>query len=212
MKTKGIIFDLDGTLLYTLEDLKDSTNYALKKLGLEPITIEKTRQFVGNGINNLLKRALGDNIEYLEPCFDIFMKHYKINCKNNTKPYDNITKILEKIKDEGIKLAILSNKVDNSVKELSCYYFKNIFDISMGESAVFPKKPDSKACNYIINEFNLKKDEVIFVGDSEVDIQTAANAGIECISVSWGYKTKEFLEKHNAKKIIDSPFELLDII
>lgn len=208
MKIKGIIFDLDGTLLYTLEDLHKSVNFSLKKLNLPEISLEDTRNYVGNGVYRLIERAVGKNKDCVEECYEIFKKHYSINSKNNTKSYPDALKYLKLFKEHGIKLAVLSNKLNSAVNDLVEYYFKDIFDISLGESADFPKKPDSKACEYIIRKFNLKNKEIIFVGDSEVDLQTAKNAGIECISVSWGYKDREFLIKNGAKNIVDSFEEL----
>jgi len=212
MTIKGIIFDLDGTLLYTLEDLKNSTNYALKKLNQKERSIEEIRNFVGNGIKKLIERALGDKQELIDECLLIFLNHYKNNSLNNTKPYENIVDILIKLKNKGIKLAVLSNKIDIEVKKLVDYYFKNIFDIVLGETVQFPKKPNSKASEYIIQKFNLKKEEVVFIGDSEVDIQTAENTEIKCLSVVWGYKDETFLKEKGAQKIFKTPQELYNFI
>lgn len=203
MSYKAIIFDMDGTILYTIEDLKDSVNFALNKLNLKQRTLEEITSFVGDGIYELIKRATDNNQEKIEKCFELFKNHYKNNSTNKTKPYKNSIETLLYLKKEGIKLAVLSNKIDSEVKKLSEFYFKDIFDISLGESEKFPKKPNPASCNYIINKFNLKKEEVLFIGDSEVDIKTANNANIDCISVSWGYKEKDFLIKNNAKNIID---------
>lgn len=212
MKIKGIIFDLDGTLLYTLEDLKNSVNYSLEKLNLKPVTLEETRKYVGNGILNLIKRATGEDKEYVEECLKLFKEHYSKNLTANTKPYPGILKTLKQLKEKNIKLAVLSNKLDTMVKSLTEYYFKGIFDFVSGETDEFPKKPDSKSSKSIIRQFGLKNEEVLFVGDSEVDILTAKNTGLTCISVTWGYKSRDFLSKNGAEHIIESPKEILKYV
>lgn len=200
MTLKGIIFDLDGTLLYTLEDLFNSVNFALLKCDLKERTLEEVKRFVGNGIKKLIERAIANNKDKFSDCYKYFLEHYSTNSINTTRPYKNVLKGLKELKEKGLKLAILSNKDDSEVKKLSKYFFKDIFDISLGTSSNFDKKPDPKSTLYIIKELNLKKEDVVFIGDSEVDIQTAKNAGIECLSVLWGYKTEEFLIKKGAKK------------
>ena len=209
---KGIIFDLDGTLLNTLEDLKNSVNYSLVSCLLDTISLDETREYVGNGVYNLIESAVGKHKEQIQKCYEIFKEHYSKNSKIYTKPYEGAKVFLNGLKDKNIKLAVLSNKLDSMVKNLVEYYFSGIFDIVMGESKEFPKKPDSKACDYIINEFKLNKENVIFIGDSNTDIKTAKNVGIECISVSWGYKSKDFLIKNGAKNIIDSFDEIYKFI
>ena len=212
MTIKGIIFDLDGTLLYTLEDLKNSVNYALNCCDLKQITLEQTRNFVGNGIGKLIERAIGIHQEKYLECLEIFKKHYAKNSNSTTKPYPLVLENLKRLKEKNIKLAILSNKIDSEVKKLSKLYFEGIFNISQGETGEFNKKPDPKSCEYIINQFNLTKDEVVFIGDSEVDIQTAKNASIKCLSVLWGYKDKDFLIKNGANITFDNFKNLTDYI
>lgn len=212
MKIKGIIFDLDGTLLYTIEDLKNSVNYALEHCNLEKRTLEEITNFVGNGIGKLIERAIGIHQEKYDQCLEIFKQHYAKNSNITTKPYPFVIENLKRLKEKNIKLAILSNKIDSEVKKLSKLYFGDIFDISQGETAKFNKKPDSKSSEFIIKQFNLSKDEVVFVGDSEVDIQTAKNTSIECLSVSWGYKDKDFLIKNGAKIIFENFKDLTDYI
>ncbi len=204
MNIKALVFDMDGTLLYTLEDLADSVNFALDKCGLNKRSLEEIEKFVGNGVYKLIERAVGENFEKINECFEIFKKHYSKNSTNKTRPYNGAIETLKKLKDRGLKLAVLSNKPDFEVKKLSKLFFEDIFDISMGETENFPKKPDSKSLLYIVKAFNVSTRETIFIGDSEVDIQTANNAGIDCYSVSWGYKTKEFLVQNKAKIIFDN--------
>ncbi len=212
MKFKALIFDMDGTILYTIEDLADSVNFALKKCNLPTRTLEEVTNFVGNGILKLIERAVGEKQELVQECFEIFKEHYKNNSTNKTCAYKNSFEILSKLKEKGLKLAVLSNKIDSEVKKLSKIYFKDIFDISMGESPNFPKKPNPAALNEIIKKFNVKKEECLFIGDSEVDIETAKNANINCLSVTWGYKTKEFLIQNQAENLCNSFEELYDFV
>ncbi len=212
MTYKGIIFDLDGTLLYTLKDLSESVNYALKKCSLDTISLDKTREFVGNGIGKLIERAIGKNQDKYELCYKYFINHYSKNSTNTTKPYDGAVETLKKLKTKGIKLAILSNKKNSEVKKLSEIFFPDIFDISLGETSAFPKKPSAESVLYIIDKLNLSKKEVCIIGDSEVDIQTAKNAQIQSLSVSWGYKDKSFLLENKADKIFDNFKELFDYL
>ena len=204
---KGIIFDLDGTLLNTLDDLTQGINYALKNVGLKTKTKEEVKNFVGNGIEKSIERALEGNLKYKNKCLELFLEYYKNNSLKNTKPYNNVVETLEKLKNKGCKLAVLSNKMDDEVKKLSDYFFKGIFDISKGAN---PKKPDPATTLEIIEQFNLKSSEVVFAGDSEVDIQTAKNAGIKCLSVCYGFKTKEFLKSQGAEYLFDDFSELWD--
>ena len=212
MTINAIIFDLDGTLLYTLEDLKNSVNYALKELNLPQRSLEEIRNFVGNGIYKLIERSVGENSDKIEACLEIFKIHYSKTSKNNTKPYSGVIEGLKKLKSKGIKLAVLSNKIDFAVKDLTDTYFNGIFDISRGELPDFPKKPDPKSCFDILKKLKVKKEEALFVGDSEVDIQTANNAEIMCLSALWGYKEKDFLIKNGAKVMIKNFEEIFNYL
>lgn len=210
---KIIIFDLDGTLLNTLEDLADSTNYALKQFKYETRTVNEIRDFVGNGVAKLIERAIPkgrENPNYKE-CLRIFKDHYAKNMFNKTQPYPNIINTLKKIKSEGTKIAVVSNKFDLAVKELCDKYFPDLIDISTGENekAGIRKKPAPDAIFKILKQFDIKKEDAIYIGDSEVDIQTAQNASLPCISVAWGFKTKKFLHKNKAEIIIDKPQEIM---
>ncbi len=209
-----IIFDLDGTLLYTLEDLKDSVNFALKKYNYDPISLEQTKKFVGNGVRKLIERAIPDgeqNINF-EECLKTFKTDYSENMCNKTKPYDGVLKVLEKIKNMGIKTAVVSNKFDSAAKELCKRYFGNLIDIVVGQSDSIPQKPSPESILKVIKYFGYDAENCIYVGDSEVDIQTAKNASIPCISVIWGYREKDTLEKAGAKTIINKPEEILGLL
>lgn|SRR5574344_1625435 len=211
---KVAIFDLDGTLLYTLEDLKDSTNFALEKFGFEPRTLEEVRNFVGNGVRKLMERCVPQGLQNpsFEACLQCFKEHYKKHMYNKTKPFDGITEMLKNLKQNDIKCAVVSNKFDTAVKELCAKYFGNLLDVAIGESPQIRKKPCPDSVLSVIDSLKISKENCIYIGDSEVDIQTADNANIPCISVIWGYKTKNFLIKNNARIIVETPKDLENYI
>lgn len=214
MSINTVIFDLDGTLLYTLEDLADSTNYALKFFGYPERTIEEVKEFVGNGVSLLIERAIPDGKQNtnFENCLNMFKQHYSDNMYNKTKPYDGIIELLTSLKQQNYKIAVVSNKFDSAVKNLCEKYFFGLVDSAIGQKENISKKPSPDSVNEVISELNSDKENCIFVGDSEVDIQTAENAGIPCISVVWGYKSLDFLYKNGASVIVYSPEEILELI
>lgn len=216
MQKKVVIFDLDGTLLNTLNDLTDSTNYVLKKYNYPQKTLNEVRNLVGNGVSKLIERAIPDGKEnsYFVNCLKDFKDHYSKNMYDNTCPYDGIISALQELRQKGLKIAVASNKFDTAVKELCRKYFTNLIDFSIGEdekNGIY-KKPDPAMVSSIIKKYSVCKEEVLYVGDSEVDIQTAQNSGVDCLSVSWGFKSREFLENHGAKIIIDSPVQISEYI
>ncbi|MDY6363293.1 MAG: HAD family hydrolase [Cyanobacteriota bacterium] len=212
MNKKAVIFDLDGTLLNTLEDLTDSTNYALEKFNYPTKTVVQVRNYVGNGVAKLIERAIPDGLN--NPKFsdieNTFKKHYKNNMYNKTKPYDGILEMLEKIKKSGLKIAVVSNKFDEAVKELCKTYFAELTDFCAGENeaAGIRKKPAPDTVIKVLKEFKLNPEDAVYVGDSEVDIQTAQNSKMDCISVLWGFKDEDFLLEHGASHIIKTPDEI----
>lgn len=216
MVIKAVIFDLDGTLLNTLEDLTESTNFALSAFGYPTRTIEEINSFVGNGVLKLIERALpnGDDNPDFYVCLKTFKDHYKHNMQNKTKPYEGIIDLLKKLKSKGIKTAIVSNKFDAAVKGLTEKYFKGLIDISAGENEAegISKKPAPDMVLKVIDELKADKNSVVYIGDSDTDILTAKNSQIPCISVSWGFRTKEFLKQNGASTIIDTPSELLNLL
>lgn len=216
MNKNLIIFDLDGTLLNTLEDLTDSTNFALKHFEYKERTIDEIRQFVGNGVAKLIERAIPDGLNNpnFTECLNIFKQNYAQNMYNKTAPYKGIIKMLGNLKQQGCTIAVVSNKFDIAVKELCNKYFPNLIDFAAGENEAegIRKKPHPDTVLKVIKTFNANNNESIYVGDSEVDILTAKNANLECISVSWGFKTKQFLIENNAKIIIDTPEEIFKYI
>ena len=214
MSINTVIFDLDGTLLYTLEDLTDSVNYALSELNAPQRSVSEIKSFLGNGVHILIKNALPNNAECLRlnKCITIFKEHYSQNMFNKTKPYDGIIDLLKQLKISGYKTAVVSNKFDSAVKILVKHYFDGLIDIAIGQNDDREKKPSPDGVNEIISGLDAQKHECIMVGDSEVDIQTANNSGIPCISVTWGYKDIDFLYDNGAETLIYSPEELLELI
>ena len=214
MTINTVIFDLDGTLLYTIEDLTDSTNYALEQFNYPKRTIEEITNFVGNGVHLLIERALpqGKDDPNFDECLKIFKEHYSQNMFNKTKPYDGIIDMLKSMKSQGYNTAVVSNKFDSAVKELCKTYFNGLIDSAIGQRDNVAKKPAPDSILEVLKELGATKEECIFVGDSEVDIQTAENAGIPCLSVTWGYKSIDFLYKNGAETLIYSPEEILELV
>lgn len=209
---KTVIFDLDGTLLNTLDDLADSTNYALSKFGYPTRTIEEVRQFVGNGVAKLIERAIpeGKNNPNFEKCLAIFKENYAQNMYNKTAPYNGIIEMLSNLKSKGIKIAVVSNKFDLAVKELCKKYFEGVIDFAAGENEAqgIKKKPAPDTVISVLNEFNFASEDAVYVGDSDVDIMTAKNSKMPCISVTWGFRDKKFLLENGATILINAPSEI----
>ncbi|MDO5519318.1 MAG: HAD family hydrolase [bacterium] len=209
-----VIFDLDGTLLYTLEDLRDSVNYALEQMHYPKRSLSEVQKFVGNGIYRLIERAVPEKtaLQQVNQTFEHFKAHYIVNCNNKTKPYDDIMVLLAELKMRGYKLAIVSNKNQAAVEKLSAIYFKGLIEVSIGATETIHKKPAPDTVYKAIEALNSSTEHAIYIGDSEVDIQTAVNANIPYVSVSWGFRTTEFLKEQGASTIIDTPLELLTIL
>ncbi len=210
-KYRTAIFDLDGTLLNTLEDLKDSVNYAMRACALKERTLDEVRSFAGNGIAMLIKRsASGASEETTKKALEIFKEYYKTHCQVKTKPYDGILEMLKSLQKNGVKTAIVSNKADFAVKELQKIYFTGIIPIAIGENeaAGIQKKPAPQMVYKALEELESKPEESVYIGDSEVDIETARNSGMDAILVSWGFRNREYLEELGAKVIVDSAEEL----
>lgn len=209
---KIVIFDLDGTLLNTLDDLADSTNYALSKFGYPTRTIEEVRQFVGNGVAKLIERAIpdGKNNPNFEKCLSIFKENYAQNMYNKTAPYNGIIEMLSNLKSKGIKIAVVSNKFDLAVKELCKKYFEGFIDFAAGENEAqgIKKKPAPDTVISVLRKFSFSPEDAIYVGDSDVDIMTAKNSHMPCISVTWGFRDEKFLLKNGATILINAPSEI----
>ena len=214
MKYMIAIFDLDGTILNTLEDLADSTNYALKTCGYPERTMDEVRQFVGNGIRKLMERAVpeGTPAEEVDRVHETFTAHYKVHCADKTRPYDGIMELLQNLKKDGCKLAVVSNKADYGVQELCKQYFDRVFDFAVGEREGIRKKPAPDSVNEVLKTLGCSRDRAVYIGDSDVDIQTAANAQMDHIIVEWGFRDVPFLIAKGAKVLVEKPEEILEIV
>lgn len=214
MAIKTIIFDLDGTLLYSLEDLKDSVNFVMKKHGFREYTIDEVREAIGNGVRLLMERILPKDIDknLFKECLAEFKQNYSKNMYNKTKPYDGVLDMLKALREDGYKIAVLSNKFDSAVKELSSKYFGELVDLAVGQKEGVKEKPSPLGIQEIAKELDTDVETCIMVGDSEVDIQTANNAGIDCISVTWGYKNIDFLYDNGATKLVYAPKDILELL
>ncbi len=214
MKCEAIIFDLDGTILDTLPDLCGSVNFALGEMGYDTRTLDEVRSFVGNGIGNLIKRAVPSFVTEADTkkCLDIFMEHYNNNLSNLTKPYDGIIEVLRHLKAKGFKLAVLSNKRDEAVKVLVDKYFPDVFQYVSGEKSNIPRKPHPQGVFNALEELSVSAENTVYVGDSEVDIETARNSGLKCIAVSWGFRDKSVLIECKPEYIIDKPSLLAELL
>lgn len=214
MKKTTVIFDLDGTLLDTLQDLADAVNYALRKEGMPERTIDEVRQFVGNGVRLLMIRAVpgGESNPLFEETFAQFKEYYGEHCNDNTKPYEGMIELLETLKSKGYSVAIVSNKIDFAVKELSVLYFKGIVPVAIGEKEGVRRKPAPDTVREALKELGRTAEEAVYVGDSDVDIETAKNADMPCISVLWGFRDLEFLEEHGAKRYARTAEDVLKLV
>lgn len=212
-KITTVIFDLDGTLLDTLEDLKNATNYALRVCNMPERTLEEVRRFVGNGVRNLMIRAVpdGESNPEFERAFAIFKEYYGLHCNDMTKAYDGIPQLLEELKNRGYALAIVSNKIDSAVQDLNRRYFPQV-DVAIGDRENLRRKPEPDSVYLALEELDKTKEEAVYVGDSDVDLATAQNAGLPCISVLWGFRDKEFLVEHGATVFVENPIEITDVL
>lgn len=212
--TDTLIFDLDGTLLNTLEDLADSTNYALRACNLPERSLEEVRQFVGNGVEMLIRRATAGALteERELECLSIFKAYYREHMYDKTRPYDGIMELVRGLSGQGYRIAIVSNKFDLAVKELNRIYFENLFPLAVGESDKVAKKPAPDAVFEVLKQFRSDPDHALYVGDSDVDILTAEHAGVPFAGVTWGFREEAFLLEHGAKRLIHRPEQLWEIL
>lgn len=210
MKYKLAIFDMDGTILSTLDDLANGVDYALSENGLPARSKQETRAALGRGVRFLIEQSVPAGLSDAEisKVEDDFLKYYKVHSMDNTKPYDGIVELIKEVRASGVKTAVVSNKIDSAVKELCANFFEGAFDVAYGERIGIPRKPDPKPINAIIDEFGLSKNEVVYIGDSEVDLLTANNAKIDHIIVTWGFRDRAFLEQNGAKNLVESMEEL----
>lgn len=211
---KAVIFDLDGTLLNTLDDLAASVNFALRDCGYPERTIEEVRAFIGNGVIKLMQRATPDGIGQAEfdRCFESFRTHYLKHMFDTTKPYDGILPLLDTLKAAGIKTAVVSNKLHSGVVGLCKDFFGDRLTCAFGVLDESERKPAPANVFKAIKEMQVEAADCVYVGDSEVDVQTANNAGLDCIAVTWGYRDPDVLKMNSPKYMIEKPEEILPIV
>lgn len=211
MKYNTVIFDLDGTLLNTLEDLADCVNHTMKIFDYKERTIEEVRNFVGNGIGMLVKRAVPDYVsdEQYETVFEEFKKYYTDNCQVKTKPYDGILPLIKQLHDMGVKIGIVTNKNQMAVNELNKKYFSGIINVAVGDNGIRERKPSTEPIAEALKLLGSKAEDTIYVGDSEVDVATAENSKLFGVYVTWGFRDKKQLEAVGGERFIDKPQELL---
>lgn len=211
---KAIVFDLDGTLLNTLEDLTDSTNYALRTCGFPERTLEEVRRFVGNGIRKLIERAVpaDADAEKISECFTFFCEHYKQNMENKTAEYTGISDMLSVLFAAGYKMAIVTNKADFAAQVLCGKLFGNYVKTVVGSVENRPNKPAPDGVYYALEQMGVTKEETVFIGDSEVDILTAKNAEIDAIGVLWGFRDLADLEAVGVKTTVKTVKKLENLL
>ena len=207
------IFDLDGTLLNTLQDLTNSVNYALRQCDMPMRTIDEVRQFVGNGVRLLMTRAVpdGDNNPRFIEAFNTFRQHYMEHSLDTTCPYPGIIDMLKMLKSQGKHIAVVSNKFDTATKELIRHFFGDLISVAIGENeaAGVYKKPAPDTVIEAMIQLGVTKENAVYVGDSDVDLQTARNSGLPCISVLWGFRNREFLLEHGATDFAEKPDDII---
>lgn len=207
---KLIVFDMDGTILDTLEDLKNSLNFALTANGLPERTLEEVRRFVGNGIGKLIERGVPDDAtpEQIAGVKAAFYPHYTLHCNDHTRPYDGIPQTITALRRAGYMTAVVSNKADFAVQDLCRIWFDGLFDAAVGEKEGLRRKPAPDSVFEVCRQLKVSVSEAIYIGDSEVDLQTARNADMAVISVSWGFRDEGFLQECGADRIVSTTEEL----
>ena len=214
MSYKAVIFDLDGTILDTLQDLANSVNHALRTHGYPERTLDEVRGFIGNGIRVLMRRSCPADISEAaqEEALATFREHYDAHCKDFTGPYGGIHDLLAALKERGIRTAVVSNKIEPAVIVLCDEHFPGAFEYMVGNRPDLAPKPSPDSVNEVIGKMGLDKKDIVYIGDTEVDIQTADNAGIDCIGVDWGFRDGDYLRDLGAKYIVNTPMEVLVIV
>lgn len=214
-RMKAVVFDLDGTLLDTLDDLAASTNAALEQNGLPARTTDEVRSFVGNGVANLIASAMpdrGSDHPQYQAVLDAFVAHYARHSNDHTKPYDGILDALDALAAQGVKLAIVSNKIDFAVKSLSALYFGQRMQAAIGDDPSRRRKPAPDSVLAALSQMGVDAADAVYVGDSDVDVYTAHNAQLPCCAVTWGFRSEESLAAAGADYIAHTPQEMLSIL
>ena len=209
---KTFIFDLDGTLLDTLQDLANSVNHALRQYGMPEHSLDDIRRFVGNGVRLLMERAVPEGAQHplFEEAFASFRQYYMQHSLDTTRPYDGIVETIRELKLRGCRLAVVSNKMMAATQELVAHFFPDV-EVAIGEheAAGIRKKPAPDTVDEALRQLGVTREGAVYVGDSDVDLLTARNSGLPCISVLWGFRDREFLLAHGATTLIERPEELL---
>ena len=211
MEYKTYIFDLDGTLLDTLHDLWVSCNYALRENGMPERSLDEVRRFVGNGVKKLMERAipLGLDNSKFDVTYETFRKHYLVHSLDTTKPYSGIPELLANLKKHGKHMAVVSNKFYAATQELCRHFFGDYIDVAIGERENIRKKPAPDTVNEAIRQLGVGRENAVYIGDSDVDVMTARNSNMPCISVLWGFCDRDFLMQHGATTFVAAPKELM---
>lgn len=205
---------MDGTVLNTLDDLTDAVNYVFSKFDLPPRSQEEYRKFFGNGIGYAMKCAApeGTPDSLFDKMIPVFREYYDKHCLDKTRPYEGILELMKALKDKGYKMAIVSNKIDSAVKELNERFFSEYVTVAIGEKAGIKRKPAADTVLAALDELGSSRDEAIYVGDSEVDLQTARNSGLSCIAVLWGFRDKDLLIENGAMTFAEKPMDVARIL
>ena len=213
MNIKAVIWDLDGTLLNTLDDLAASVNAALAMNGMPLRSTEEVRAFVGNGIRKLIERAVptGTSKAVQEQVFADFNVYYKAHCADTTCAYHGVLALLKEARSMGCQTAIVSNKADYGVQELAKQYFPGLLDAACGEQAGIARKPAPDMLVAVMHKLGAAKESTIYIGDSDTDLLTAANTGIPCIGACWGFRGRQFLIEHGATLLADKVEDVLPL-
>ncbi len=211
---KGIVFDLDGTTLHTLDDIKNSLNKVLERNGYPAKTYDEVRKMVGNGSRNLIREALPVNDdETIERILEEYIADYSVNYHITTRAYEGIPELLERLQERGILMAVNSNKPDMMTRALMKECFPDIrFTKIIGQRDDIPRKPDPASTNMIVEEMNLPKNEVLYIGDSETDVKTAKNAKLASVGCLWGFRDRKTLEEAGAEYIVERPEDILKLL
>ncbi len=210
---KVLIFDLDGTILDTLKDLYEACNYALDAHGFPTRTMDEVRRFVGNGLARLVELAAPEGTDEVvrAQVLASLKEFYGIHCNDNTGPYPGIMDLLKELKKQGFRMAVVSNKINSAVGELCKLHFDGIFNFYMGEMDGIKRKPAPDMVWKALEHFGVSKEQAIYIGDSEVDLLTAANSELPCITVTWGFRDRELLLEKGASILVNSPEEILKL-
>lgn len=213
-KINTVVFDMDGTVLNTIDDLATSVNYAMEKFGFPQRTVEDYRRAVGNGIRRAIELTVpeGTSQEVIDEMVPVFKEHYDEHCLDKTRPYDGIIELMKELKKRGYKMAIVSNKIDSAVKELNQRFFSEAIEVAIGEKPGVSRKPAPDMVWEALKELGSTEDEAVYIGDSEVDFATANNSNLPCISVLWGFRDKDLLEEIGAQVFAEKPSDVLEIL